>query len=456
LIAFFCFASRTCQKDLSLLQRQRKKCGEELLKGENVTAILTVNISELSAKLTGMCVSKWKIFLILVYIFDFHMNFNKFLMGFSFISGYHALQKECGAKQAFIDGELMRMKEGEKSCVECGQAVRDEWSVKFVNQVNFNEKCSNDSGRLGLLLDTCERNYTEINLRKILCDKEVSNLTVLHNDNLILVGKYASNETLLEKNLFDSSFSLSECKKERESLETIHRGRLDDMSVDFRLVGEARQCLLQCGGLDEIGDRYMCLRMLLMPKVCSIGRNRETGLSGVAECVLLGDATLSSLNWGNFIVQNPVTSGILIVGVILSVNGLLLMCLWVCVCVQWRRKRLAAVKTGWTQQPSIHDDSVENPNFQPATHTDKSTPDRLDRNSTRPIIKCNAKVNMAKPVHESSDDVGARPKNRSFQSKTGSRQKGTVDFRKLDISGPVLVGQHGISGWNIGFLSICF
>jgi hypothetical protein len=105
------------------------------------------------------------------------------------------------------------------------------------------------------------------------------------------------------------------------------------------------------------------------------------------------------------------------------------------------------VRTGWTQQPSIRDDSVENPNFQSTIHTEKTTSDRLDRVSTRPIIKNDAKVDVIKLVHEKTDDVGARPKIRNPQSKMGNKRKDIVDFRKLDISGPVLVGQHGVSGW---------
>jgi hypothetical protein len=46
--------------------------------------------------------------------------------------------------------------------------------------------------------------------------------------------------------------------------------------------------------------------------------------------------TLLSLDWKLFVVKNPMVGGILLTLVILSVNGLLLTCLWVGVCVKWK------------------------------------------------------------------------------------------------------------------------
>ena len=45
---------RICQQSLSLLRRQRKKCGEDLAAGDIVTASLKVEIAGLSTKLSGI------------------------------------------------------------------------------------------------------------------------------------------------------------------------------------------------------------------------------------------------------------------------------------------------------------------------------------------------------------------------------------------------------------------
>ena len=50
MILNFC---RTCQQSLSLSLRQRKKCGEDLDSGGNVTASLKLEVIDLSKKLTG-------------------------------------------------------------------------------------------------------------------------------------------------------------------------------------------------------------------------------------------------------------------------------------------------------------------------------------------------------------------------------------------------------------------
>ena len=142
--------------------------------------------------------------------------------------------------------ELVRLKEGEKSCSECEKVVRDEWSEKLMEESLANEKCSKDGESVMSLFVICERNYTELNLKNVVCERDLSNLAALYRESVTLVGKYVSNETLYEKDLFDSAQKLTECSKERESLETTHRVRLEEMSVDFRLVGEARDCVLRC------------------------------------------------------------------------------------------------------------------------------------------------------------------------------------------------------------------
>ncbi len=53
--------------------------------------------------------------------------------------------------------------------------------------------------------------------------------------------------------------SLTRCETRVVSLEGQHKKRLDDMSEDFCMVGEASHCLKQCGGLTAISEKYMCV-----------------------------------------------------------------------------------------------------------------------------------------------------------------------------------------------------
>jgi hypothetical protein len=68
-------------------------------------------------------------------------------------------------------------------------------------------------------------------------------------------------------------------------------------------------------------------------------------------CILLGDVTLLDLDWKMFIETNPMVGGILLTLVMLNANGLLLTCLWVGVCLKWKRGQVTAPRPVPTVNP---------------------------------------------------------------------------------------------------------
>jgi len=266
---------------------------------------------------------------------------------------------------------------------ECEKAVAKESDLK--------NECLNVSAECKKSLKGCIVNSTELKKEKENCVLENVNLTRVLKDCQDERGRMQISEGQCSEDLKRNREELAQCRTRVADLEGHHKDRLDEMSEDFRMVGEASHCLKQCGGLTAVGEKYVCMRTKMLPNVCSVGATSEMSLSKVEPCVLLGDRTLLELDWEEFVRNNPSVGILLICGLILSANGILLTCLWVVICVKWRRGKKLKLSRKWTSQPRIFGNTLENPGYReggtPADDSERPTGARPKTTSAHKTVK---------------------------------------------------------------------
>jgi hypothetical protein len=273
---------------------------------------------------------------------------------------------------------------------------------------------------------TCETNFTDVSGKWRECEFVKGGIeATLRTCEQTVKDKDGSQAELL-KALSGRQAELDECNATNVRLVTEHRRRLGEMSEDFRLVGEAKKCLQQCGQLEWVGEKYMCVRVVVMGNFCSITPNEESVLSGVEECHMLSDATLWTLDWGHFLRKNPVTGCVLVGLFVFALNGLVLSLVWICVCAKWRMEGRRMKQILWKPQPAVGGDSIENPSFRSDLAVDKK------KSEVKPVFKKDP------PIIKRSDPA---------------EKKGSISVKRPVISAPILLKRSpevGVNGEPLG------
>jgi hypothetical protein len=157
------------------------------------------------------------------------------------------------------------------------------------------EKCTNDSVKQKGLFDTCEGNYTLSEDVRKKCNTDLTNVTGLFatcEDSLRVSKK---NETGLSLNVSRLRDDLDKCETRVSNLETEQKNRIDVMSKDFGLIGQAKQCVKQCGEFEEIVEKYVCVAAAQRRNLCAQRSDFELEQNEFGGCLLIGDATWMSL-----------------------------------------------------------------------------------------------------------------------------------------------------------------
>jgi hypothetical protein len=259
--------------------------------------------------------------------------------------------------------EVERLKEDAKKFDNQVKDQKKECEKAVAKESELKNECLNVSAECKKSLKGCILNSTELKNEKDNCVLESVNLTRILKDCKDERDRLQISEGQCSEDLKNNREELAQCRTRVADLEGHHKDRLDEMSEDFRMVSEASHCLKQCGGLTAVGEKYVCMRTKMLPNVCSVGAKGEMSLNKVEPCVLLGDRTLRELDWGKFVSNNPSVGILLICGLILSANGILLTCLWVVICVKWRREKKLKLSRKWTSQPRIFGNTLENPGY---------------------------------------------------------------------------------------------
>jgi len=291
------------------------------------------------------------------------------------------------------------------------------------------------------LFDTCEGNYTLSEDARKNCKTDLTNVTGLFTkcEDSLKVSK--KNETDLSLNVSRLRDDLEKCETKVGNLETEQKDRIDGMSKDFGLIGHAKQCVKQCGEFEEIVEKYVCVAAAQRRNLCAQRSDFELEQNEFGGCLLIGDATWMSLDWGLFLVQNPIVGGLLVALLILSMNGLLLTCLWVGVCVRWSCKKKETRPNKSSKTPisiSAPIGIVTNPSFlDPVDETQSATSGGSKLPKTQPSTGS---------VQRPSGSQIPTPKQRSTVFEPSVRVKVPVSSQGVTASGSgtgTLGGQTG-------------
>lgn len=98
------------------------------------------------------------------------------------------------------------------------------------------------------------------------------------------------------------------------------RSTVDMMQSDFDAVGICRKTEenSNCSGIIE---SYLCLPRTLTTKLCSTAYDVRLNLFGLKSCLLIGDENLLSMDWRAYLENNPISSSVILILLILSFWG---------------------------------------------------------------------------------------------------------------------------------------
>ena len=154
------------------------------------------------------------------------------------------------------------------------------------------------------------------------CRTEKTELGKLYNSTLVSIVISTANFT---KSLSQCKFEL--LKQQNDSHEL--RAVLDVVHDDLKCLDGTPNCSYEAG-------KYMCLPRIYYPHLCSTKAQVGQNVFGISLCNLVGDLTISTLDWTAFIRINPKVAILLILLFIFACIGmvssfvLILWCVVVC------------------------------------------------------------------------------------------------------------------------------
>ena len=126
----------------------------------------------------------------------------------------------------------------------------------------------------------------------------------------------------------DHDRKLQTCEDKAESLQIV----VESVQDDLKCLDQSKNCSFEAG-------KYWCLPRFFTNSLCLMEAQTGQEVFGVSICGLLGDRTMGSLNWGQFVKNNPLVATFLIFLMIFATIGFVCTAVIITWCVVRCRRR---------------------------------------------------------------------------------------------------------------------